>query len=626
MSTAIVEPRSEVTTTPAEQAPITKPWSLKDFLSADEADALYDQMMQLPWKQSTYEHSSDSYGISYGVSYMRLVGGPRPDEIPEIPDFLKVLADRVTRETQVPVNFIECHRFGPSVPVTAHRDPAGMIVPMLVVGQERTFQVGGKIFGKNGKPFPPMASQKSMENGMHEPDEKLLLKHGSLLVFDGGPTFHSMDPADKDAQSNLKDFPYRISLLFRWTTPAMREHGAEKSKLKENGGLKQYKDAVKEFRAALANGSWQQGTLWEPSVTPNTALATVEQEIFPMLHSPAEMPSDQLAESSVLTANNKTYIVRDPRNTGKPRPYTIRIDPEFASLIAPLQSEEYAQLEANIRENGIREPIVVWWDDTGPTSDVVLLDGHHRLAIRAKIDAENVKPSRYLSALVSTADLSSVPDRDAALLWIETNQLGRRNLTDDQRAVVADSIRERRSAIARKERASQAAQASHTTQDESCLSVKTADKQTPETAASVAAVAQNPVQAPAKQDTREDVAKESGVPVSKMRAVAFLKKNAPEKVKDVRAGKLTLRQATKEAKAATTPKDSKPQKAKQKTVAVASSDLTPIAAVEAALNLINSLIGSMSFMDTARVYYNVMIELERRLRQMQNTLDEKGSV
>jgi hypothetical protein len=295
-------------------------------------------------------------------------------------------------------------------------------------------------------------------------------------------------------------------------------------------------------------------------------------------------------------------------------------------LIAPLQSEEYAQLEANIRENGIREPIVVWWDDTGPTSDVVLLDGHHRLAIRAKIDAENVKPSRYLSALVSTADLSSVPDRDAALLWIETNQIGRRNLTDDQRAVVADSIRERRSAIARKERASQAAQASHTTQDESCLSVKTADKQTPETAASVAAVAQNPVQAPAKQDTREDVAKESGVPVSKMRAVAFLKKNAPEKVKDVRAGKLTLRQATKEAKAATTPKDSKPQKAKQKTVAVASSDLTPIAAVEAALNLINSLIGSMSFMDTARVYYNVMIELEHRLRQMQNTLDEKGSV
>jgi hypothetical protein len=37
--------------------------------------------------------------------------------------------------------------------------------------------------------------------------------------------------------------------------------------------------------------------------------------------------------------------------------------------------------------------------------------------------------------------------REHARLWIEENQLGRRNLTDDQRAMIAQAVMERRSAL-----------------------------------------------------------------------------------------------------------------------------------------------------------------------------------
>jgi hypothetical protein len=138
----------------AVKAPTTKPkpWSLHDFLSTTEATLLYDQMMEQPWTSHKENHPTDASALYYGVSYQKK-GGARPDEIPEIPDFLKALADRVSirLDVRAPVNYIQCHRYGPSVPVTTHSDPTGMIVPMLVVGQERTFQVGGRHAGTDVK-------------------------------------------------------------------------------------------------------------------------------------------------------------------------------------------------------------------------------------------------------------------------------------------------------------------------------------------------------------------------------------------------------------------------------------------------------------------------------------------
>jgi hypothetical protein len=68
-----------------------------------------------------------------------------------------------------------------------------------------------------------------------------------------------------------------------------------------------------------------------------------------------------------------------------------------------------------------------------------LLDGHNRLDIcqRLKLPYETV-----------AVELAS---REHALLWIEENQLGRRNLTTDQRAAIALRVMRRKSDIAVRE-------------------------------------------------------------------------------------------------------------------------------------------------------------------------------
>jgi len=146
----------------------------------------------------------------------------------------------------------------------------------------------------------------------------------------------------------------------------------------------------------------------------------------------------------------------------------IRIDPEFKSLIPALKQDEYAILEASILADGCRDALVVWpeaefsvdyseeqdgsdvvvlrfedaetdftseeeacrvWypegdHDSDPIYDedwpCVLIDGHNRYAICQKHGIEFETVERQFES------------RDAALDWIDANQLGRRNLTPDQ--------------------------------------------------------------------------------------------------------------------------------------------------------------------------------------------------
>ena len=90
----------------------------------------------------------------------------------------------------------------------------------------------------------------------------------------------------------------------------------------------------------------------------------------------------------------------------------LEIDPEFKALIPPLGPDERAQLAANIEADGCREPLVVWRG--------VLLDGHNRYEICTALG---------IPFQVVEVDLL---DRDAAMDWMDANQLGRRNLTPDQ--------------------------------------------------------------------------------------------------------------------------------------------------------------------------------------------------
>src|SRR5262245_7763803 len=114
----------------------------------------------------------------------------------------------------------------------------------------------------------------------------------------------------------------------------------------------------------------------------------------------------------------------------------IKTDQEFAALIPPLQAMELAELEASLKAEGCREPLTVWKS--------VLIDGHnrHRICQREGI-------------AFKTREMD-LPSREDVKLWILSNQLGRRNLTDDQRAVVALDIYECRKELAKRERASKA--------------------------------------------------------------------------------------------------------------------------------------------------------------------------
>ena len=93
---------------------------------------------------------------------------------------------------------------------------------------------------------------------------------------------------------------------------------------------------------------------------------------------------------------------------------TITINPDLQSLIPRLTAEEFAQLEANLLQDGCHDPLIVWREEQ------TLLDGHNRYDICERHGVG------YTTQEVSLADL------DAAKVWIIANQLGRRNLTPEQ--------------------------------------------------------------------------------------------------------------------------------------------------------------------------------------------------
>jgi ParB-like chromosome segregation protein Spo0J len=111
----------------------------------------------------------------------------------------------------------------------------------------------------------------------------------------------------------------------------------------------------------------------------------------------------------------------------------LKIDPEFRSIISPLAPDEYYQLEANLSAEGCRDALVTWHG--------FILDGHNRFEICNRIGI------RFKIISVE------LPSREAAKLWIEENQLGRRNLTPDQRAAIAYRIMQRRVTVSKMERA-----------------------------------------------------------------------------------------------------------------------------------------------------------------------------
>lgn len=87
------------------------------------------------------------------------------------------------------------------------------------------------------------------------------------------------------------------------------------------------------------------------------------------------------------------------------------IDPEFKRLLPELSRIELEYLEANIIQDGCRDPIVVW--------NNIIVDGHHRYEICKRHRINFKTESLNLSC------------REEALRWICINQVGRRNISPE---------------------------------------------------------------------------------------------------------------------------------------------------------------------------------------------------
>jgi N6-adenosine-specific RNA methylase IME4 len=181
-------------------------------------------------------------------------------------------------------------------------------------------------------------------------------------------------------------------------------------------------------------------------------------------------------------------------------PPAIKLDREFQALIASLQPNEREQLEANIVANGCRDPLVLW--------NGILLDGHNRYEICKRLDI------KYRTV---TIQLSS---RAHALLWIEENQLGRRNLTDDQRTAIAHSVLKRRAALSMSERGKQGGRGNKNLGENA--SPKFSER------------------------SRPAVAKEARVSEWKLRQFQHIEKEMPEAIPAIRAGEKTILEVKRE--------------------------------------------------------------------------------
>ena len=90
----------------------------------------------------------------------------------------------------------------------------------------------------------------------------------------------------------------------------------------------------------------------------------------------------------------------------------IEIKEEFKKLIPALTAEEFKQLEENILKDGIRDSIVLW--------NNFIIDGHNRYQIAMKHELQ-----------FNCIDME-FEEEHQVIDWMILNQLGKRNITNEQ--------------------------------------------------------------------------------------------------------------------------------------------------------------------------------------------------
>ena len=104
----------------------------------------------------------------------------------------------------------------------------------------------------------------------------------------------------------------------------------------------------------------------------------------------------------------------------------LRVDPEFRDKIPPLTDAEFEQLRENILSDGeVYEPIVVW--------NGTIIDGHNRWRI--------LQEHPEIPYKVKEMEFT---DKWAAFEWMYRKQLGRRNISDEQKTYLLGKLYEAR--------------------------------------------------------------------------------------------------------------------------------------------------------------------------------------
>lgn len=183
----------------------------------------------------------------------------------------------------------------------------------------------------------------------------------------------------------------------------------------------------------------------------------------------------------------------------------MNISEEFKSLIPPLAPDEFEQLEANIKADGCRDPLVTW--------NGTLIDGHNRFDICLRHGIEFKIAEKEF------------PDKTAAMLWMIDNQKGRRNVSDYDKGLLAMEKQRLLRPIAEKQR-------EDTQGRPSKLSAK--------------------LPTVSKIDTRREAAREAGIGERTLDAVKLIKdaadkgEIAPEVISDLRQRKAAIHRVAKD--------------------------------------------------------------------------------
>ena len=186
----------------------------------------------------------------------------------------------------------------------------------------------------------------------------------------------------------------------------------------------------------------------------------------------------------------------------------LLIDQEFKALIPPLRPDEIEELEASIERYGCRDPLTVW--------DGTIIDGHNRFEICNRLNV----PYQIVEI--------QCDDRVSALIWIRRNQLARRNLTDDQRAINAERLRQLES-----QKVKSAAATARNLQRSRSDNVSDHE----------------PDKKP-KRDTRKEMAESSKLPERKLKGAALVIRERPDLADKVEQGEIKMADAVREIKRA----------------------------------------------------------------------------